>query len=63
VDLLDTQVFGVIGEDGFARLVAAFYRRVPQDSILGPIYEKRDVAAAELRLRERTFLQRKTINR
>ncbi|HWE03048.1 MAG TPA: hypothetical protein VG326_11625 [Tepidisphaeraceae bacterium] len=52
MNLLDTQIFGVIGEDGFARLVAAFYRQIPSDDILGPMYAGRDMAAAELRLRE-----------
>ncbi len=52
MDLLDTQVYGLIGEEGFSRLVGAFYRRIPADDILGPMYEKRDLPAAELRLRE-----------
>jgi len=41
-----------IGEDGFARLVAAFYKQVPGDDILGPMYAGRDLAAAERRLRD-----------
>jgi hemoglobin len=52
MDLLDTKVFGLIGDDGFAQLVAAFYRRVPTDEILGPMYHGRDLAEAEWRLRE-----------
>jgi hemoglobin len=51
-DLLDTQVYSLIGEDGFHRLVAAFYRQVPGDDILGPLYPKDDLAGAEARLRE-----------
>src|SRR5579864_6815772 len=51
MDLLDTQVYGIIGEEGFARLVAAFYRCVPGDDILGPLYPKKDLAGAEQRLR------------
>jgi hemoglobin len=51
MDLLDTQIYSIIGEDGFTRLVAAFYRRVPDDSILGPMYPKEDLAGAEDRLR------------
>ena len=51
MDLLDTQVFGLIGEDGFRRLVAAFYRSVPDDDILGPMYPKEGLAGAEERLR------------
>ncbi|HZL35601.1 MAG TPA: globin [Tepidisphaeraceae bacterium] len=52
MDLLDTQVFGIIGEAGFTRLVAAFYRRVPDDDILGPLYPKPDMIGAERRLRQ-----------
>jgi hemoglobin len=52
MNLLDTHVYGLIGDEGFRRLVAAFYRRVPTDDILGPLYEKSDLAAAEWRLRE-----------
>ena len=51
MDLLDTQVYGLIGDDGIRRLVAAFYRRVPTDEILAPMYQNRDLAAAEARLR------------
>jgi hemoglobin len=51
-DLLDTQVYAMIGEDGFERLVAAFYRQVPTDDILGPLYPRHDMAGAEQRLRE-----------
>ena len=52
MDLLDTQIYSVIGEEGFTRLVAAFYKRVPSDEILAPMYERHDLAGAELRLRE-----------
>jgi hemoglobin len=51
MDLLDTQVYGLIGDDGFARLTAAFFRRVPHDDLLRPMYEH-DLAGAEWRLRE-----------
>ena len=48
----DTQVFAQIGEDGFARLVRAFYAQVPADDILGPMYPPADLEGAELRLRD-----------
>lgn len=41
-----------MGEDGFRRLVAAFYRQVPGDDILGPMYPPDDLAGAEQRLRD-----------
>ena len=40
-----------VGEEGFRRLVAAFYRRVPEDPVLGPMYPAGDFAGAEERLR------------
>jgi len=48
----ENEVFGAIGNDGFTRLIAAFYRQVPGDDILGPMYRGRDLAAAEKRLRD-----------
>ena len=45
------EVYAAIGEDGFRRLVASFYQRVPSDDILGPMYKGRDLAGAEQRLR------------
>ena len=51
MDLLDTHVYGLIGEDGFRRLTAAFYRRVQGDDILSPMYPRHDLAGAEERLR------------
>jgi len=47
----ETELYPLIGEDGFKRLVAAFYRQVPQDDILGPMYPERDFDGAEKRLR------------
>src|SRR3954467_7581515 len=51
MDLLDTHIYSIIGEEGFTRLVAAFYRRVPTDDILGPMYKDHDLPGAEQRLR------------
>jgi len=49
----DNEIYSAIGEDGFERLVAAFYRRIPQDDILGPMYaEDDDLGGAEERLRD-----------
>jgi hemoglobin len=47
----ENELYPLIGEDGFKRLVAAFYRQVPQDDILGPMYPERDFDGAEKRLR------------
>lgn len=45
-------LYSMIGEDGFARLVAAFYRQVPDDDILSKMYPPDDLAGAEERLRD-----------
>ena len=45
-------MYSIIGEDGFTRLVSAFYRQIPADDVLGPMYTKEDLAGAEERLRE-----------
>ncbi len=45
-------MYRLVGEDGFARLVAAFYRQIPGDPILGPMYPPDDLAGAEQRLRD-----------
>ena len=51
MELNDTQIHAAIGEDGIARLVAAFYRRVPGDDILGKMYQPHELPEAESRLR------------
>lgn len=48
----DYEVYPIIGEEGFRRLIAAFYRQVPTDDILGPMYPPDDFAGAEERLRD-----------
>jgi hemoglobin len=48
----EQEVYSAIGDDGFTRLVAAFYRQVPGDDILGPIYPAHDLRGAEERLRD-----------
>jgi hemoglobin len=52
MDLLDTQIHSIIGDDGFDRLVAAFYRRVATDDILRPMYPEDELLAAQHRLRD-----------
>ncbi|HYM74861.1 MAG TPA: globin [Candidatus Dormibacteraeota bacterium] len=50
--MLESEVYSIIGAEGFTRLVAAFYRQVPQDEFLGPMYPARDLEGAEQRLRD-----------
>ena len=48
----EDEVYNHIGEEGFARLVAGFYRRVRSDDLLGPMYPPHDLTGAEQRLRD-----------
>jgi len=48
----ENEVFPAIGEQGFSRLISAFYKQIPYDDILGPMYPKDDLAGAEERLRD-----------
>ena len=52
MNLNEQQLYSLIGEDGFARLVAAFYAQIPTDDLLGPMYPADDLLGAELRLRD-----------
>jgi hemoglobin len=52
MDLLDTRIHSLIGDEGFTRLVANFYKRIPTDDILGPMYGDHDLDGAETRLRD-----------
>src|ERR1019366_4224185 len=47
----ELEVYSMIGAEGFTRLVAAFYRQVPQDDLLGPMYTARGLPGAAQRLR------------
>lgn len=46
------QIYAAIGPAGFERLIDAFYRQVPADDILGPMYPAHDLAGARKRLRD-----------
>lgn len=50
--MTDSEVYLLIGEEGFERLVRAFYAQVPGDDVLGPMYPAHDLAGAEERLRD-----------
>jgi hemoglobin len=53
IDLVEEgNVYSAIGDEGFERLVAAFYRQVPGDDVLGPLYPAHDLPGAEQRLRD-----------
>ena len=48
----EMQIYNVIGEAGFTRLVGAFYTRVRTDDLLGKMYPPNEFDAAETRLRQ-----------
>jgi hemoglobin len=48
----EQNVYAAVGAEGFERLVAAFYRQVPGDDVLGPLYPADDFPGAEQRLRD-----------
>jgi hemoglobin len=50
--LPEDKIYDAIGTDGFHRLVRAFYRQIPSDDILGPMYPASDLEGAETRLRQ-----------
>jgi hemoglobin len=47
----ENEVYSVLGEEGFTRLVSSFYRQVSTDDMLGPLYPAQDFTGAEERLR------------
>ena len=51
MELQEQDVHAALGPDGFGPLVAAFYRRVRTDDLLGPMYPPDDWEQAEWRLR------------
>lgn len=46
------EVFGELGEEGIGRMVQAFYKRVKQDNLIGPMYPEGQWEQSEWRLRE-----------
>lgn len=48
--LSENNLVTVLGVGGIERLVAAFYRQIPGDDLLGPMYPAEDLAGAEERL-------------
>ena len=45
-------IYTILGEEGFTKMVAAFYKRVKTDDLIGPMYPEQDFAGAEERLRD-----------
>ena len=48
----EQEIFEEIGPKGITAMCAAFYKRIPADDILGPMYPKNDLTGAEERLRD-----------
>ena len=49
--LTENEIHSVLGSEGIARRVRAFYQQVPHDDVLGPMYPAEDLQGAEDRLR------------
>jgi hemoglobin len=47
----ESEVYAAVGDEGFQRLVHAFYQQIPADDLIGPMYPINDLAGAEDRLR------------
>ena len=43
-------IYDILGQDGITRLIERFYRQVPDDDVLGPMYPADDLSAAQQRL-------------
>ncbi|MBB5352178.1 hemoglobin [Haloferula luteola] len=52
METLEQVVARELDREGLDALVAAFYRRVPGDDLLGPMYPSSDLEGAEERLRD-----------
>jgi hemoglobin len=50
--MTEAEVMKSCGESGIREMVAAFYRRIKTDDLIGPMYPAGDFAAAEERLAE-----------
>ena len=48
----EQEIFEQIGPQGISAMCSAFYRKVPDDDILAPMYPCDDLAGAEERLRD-----------
>ena len=44
-------IYTILGEVGFTKMVAAFYKRIKTDDLIGPMYPPDELEAAEERLR------------
>lgn len=52
VSMNEAEVMKICGENGIRQMVAAFYRRVRGDELIGPMYPENDLAGSEERLAE-----------
>lgn len=45
-------IYTILGEAGFTKMVAAFYKRIIKDDLIGPMYPEAELVEAEERLRD-----------
>ncbi len=48
----ELDIYSAIGQAGFERLADAFYKQIPGDEVLGPMYPAHELEAAKQRLRD-----------
>jgi hemoglobin len=48
----EAEIYRVVGEEGFGKLTANFYKRVKEDDLIGSMYPPDDWEGSEERLRE-----------
>ena len=53
--ITEADIYGLIGPEGFSRLVSGFYEHVRTDDLLGPMYPQDDLEGAQDRLGEFLF--------
>jgi len=45
-------IYTILGEAGFTKMVAAFYKRIKTDDLIKPMYPEEDMEGSEERLRD-----------
>ena len=48
----EAEIYRVVGEEGFEKLTASFYKRVKEDDLIGPMYPSNDWEGSQERLRD-----------
>ena len=55
----EAEIYRVVGEEGFEKLTASFYKRVKEDDLIGPMYPSDDWEGSEDILESKHDINRK----